>query len=125
MAGATAAHERALSDGLRLLEAQVYDRARAYLRGYLDGGWIDGFFRTDLPRLELSEDAVHHALWRDAPDLDVQLALPLARAAADLLSTVAARLGAEHVAADLSAFELEVGLLGALDVLEARRRAIG
>ena len=64
---------RVAADQTQLALARAFDRARAYQRGVLDGGALDTFFRTDLPRLELSDDAVFHALLRGAPDLDREL----------------------------------------------------
>jgi tetratricopeptide (TPR) repeat protein/GTPase SAR1 family protein len=112
--------ERAAADRIGLALSRVFDRARAFLRGYLEGGYVEAFFRNDVPRLELAEDAVYHALLRDAPDLDRELGEPLERAAADALTALASRL--EHWAAviDVHAFDVEVGVGRALELVEAK-----
>jgi hypothetical protein len=115
---------RALSDSIEILDAQVYARTLAYLRGYLEGGYVDAFFRRDLPKLDLEEDAVYHALYRDSPDLDATVALPLAAAGSSALERLADRL--DHMAelAELGAFDLEVGPARALSALAARLEAL-
>jgi small GTP-binding protein len=121
---ATAEVVRTLSDSIEILDAQVYARTLAYLRGYLEGGYVDAFFRRDLPKLDLEEDAVYHALYRDSPDLDATVAVPLAGAGSTALARVAERL--EHLAelAELGAFDLEVGPTRALDGLRQRLEAL-
>jgi GTP-binding protein EngB required for normal cell division len=111
--------ERAAADRIGLAMSRVYDRARAYIRGYLDGGHIEMFFKTRVPTLELAEDAVYHALVQGQPDLDREVGVPLARAATDALATVAARL--EHWAAivDVQSFDLDVGVARALETAAA------
>lgn len=115
---------RTAEDAVRLVQAQVFDRARAFVRGYLHGGFVSSFFRRDLPKLELDEESVYQALFRDAPELDAEIALPLARAGISALETLARRL--EHWAgvAEVTAFDIETGLLRALDALEQRRRRL-
>ena len=108
---------RVATDRTQLALAQVFDRARAYLRGFLDGGSIDAFFRNDVPRLELSEDAVYHALIRGAPDLDREIAVPLAKAGAEALGGVAARLDHWAGVADVLDFDLDVSLARNLEAL--------
>ncbi|HET7503250.1 MAG TPA: dynamin family protein, partial [Kofleriaceae bacterium] len=112
--------QRAADDRIGLALSRVFDRARAFLRGYLAGGYVEAFFRNDVPRLELAEDAVYHALVRGAPDLDRELGEPLERAATDALTALAERL--EHWAAvvDVQAFDVEVGAGRALEIAEAR-----
>lgn len=83
---------RTARDRLELASSQVFERARAYLHGFLDGGYVEAFFRNDVPRLELSEDAVYHALFRGAPDLDRDISVTLERAATELLAALAKRL---------------------------------
>lgn len=111
---------RAADDQIGLALSRVFDRARAFLRGYLEGGYVEGFFRNDVPRLELAEDAVYHALVRGAPDLDREIGEPLARAAADALTTLAHRLDHWAAVLDVHAFDIEVGVGRALEVAEAR-----
>jgi tetratricopeptide (TPR) repeat protein/GTPase SAR1 family protein len=111
---------RTADDRIGLALSLVFDRARAFLRGYLEGGYVEAFFKNDVPRLELAEDAVYHALVRGSPDVDRELGEPLARAATDALTALARRL--EHWAdvIDVHAFELEVGIGRALELAEAR-----
>ena len=112
--------QRAADDRIGLALSRVFDRARAFLRGYLEGGYVEAFFRNDVPRLELAEDAVYHALVRGAPDLDRELGEPLERAATDALSALAARLEHWGAVIDVHAFDLEVGVGRALEIAEAR-----
>jgi tetratricopeptide (TPR) repeat protein len=112
--------QRTADDRIGLALSRVFDRARAYLRGYLEGGYVEAFFRNDVPRLELAEDAVYHALVRGAPDLDRELGEPLARAATDALTTLAARLDHWGAVVDVRAFDLEVGISRALEIAAAR-----
>ena len=112
--------QRAADDQIGLALSRVFDRARAFLRGYLAGGYVESFFRNDVPRLELAEDAVYHALVRDAPDLDREIAEPLERAATDALTAVAGRLAHWGAVIDVHAFDLEVGVGRALEVADAR-----
>jgi tetratricopeptide (TPR) repeat protein/GTPase SAR1 family protein len=112
--------QRAADDQVGLALSRVFDRARAFLRGYLEGGYVEAFFRNDVPRLELAEDAVYHALIRGAPDLDRELADPLERAASEALDALASRLAHWGAVLDVQAFDLEVGVGRALEVAEAR-----
>jgi tetratricopeptide (TPR) repeat protein/GTPase Era involved in 16S rRNA processing len=111
---------RAADDQIGLALSRVFDRARAFLRGYLEGGYVEGFFRNDVPRLELAEDAVYHALLRGAPDLDAEIGEPLARAVTDALSALAHRLDHWAAVLDVHAFDVEVGVGRALELAEAR-----
>lgn len=115
---------RTADDAVRLVEAQVYERTRAFLRGYLSGGFVGNFFRHDVPKLELDEEKVYQALFRDSPDLDAEIALPLAKAGTTALQTLSRRL--EHWAdvADVVAYDVETGLLRSLDGIEERRRSL-
>ncbi len=117
--------ERALSDSIHILDAQVYARTLAYLRGYLEGGTVDNFFRRDLPKLELDEDSVYHALYRDSPDLDATIAVPLAETGVAALDRIAERLAHLAERAEVRAFDLEVGLARALDRMRGRLAAGG
>ena len=112
--------QRAADDRIGLALSRVFDRARAYLRGYLQGGYVEAFFRNDVPRLELSEDAVYHALVRGAPDLDHELGDPLTRAATDALTTLALRIDHWSAVVDVQAFDLEVGVGRALEIAASR-----
>jgi tetratricopeptide (TPR) repeat protein len=112
--------QRAADDRIGLALSRVFDRTRAFLRGYLEGGFVEAFFRNDVPRLELAEDAVYHALVRDAPDVDHEIAEPLERAAIDALTAVANRLAHWGAVIDVQAFDLEVGIGRALEVVDAR-----
>jgi tetratricopeptide (TPR) repeat protein/GTPase SAR1 family protein len=112
--------QRAADDRIGLALSRVFDRARAYLRGYLEGGYVEAFFRNDVPRLELAEDAVYHALVRGAPDLDRELGEPLERAASDALLVLARRLDHWGALVDAQAFELEVGVSRALELAAVR-----
>ncbi len=112
--------QRTADDRIGLALSRVFDRTRAYLRGYLEGGYVEGFFRNHVPRLELSEDAVYHALVSNAPDLDHELGDPLARAAGDVLTTLARRLDHWAAVVDVQAFDLEVGVGRALEIAAAR-----
>jgi small GTP-binding protein len=123
--GAGAADEiRAhVADASALVEARVFDRARAYLRGYLRGGVIDGFFARALPKLELDEDSVYHALVRDTPDLDAELVTPLAAHGEAALRAVGQRLDA--LAAVAAAARLEAdGLAATLARLDEERHEL-
>jgi tetratricopeptide (TPR) repeat protein/GTPase Era involved in 16S rRNA processing len=111
---------RTADDRIGLALSRVFDRARAYTRGYVEGGYVEAFFRNDVPRLELAEDAVYHALVRGAPDLDRELAEPLARAASDALAALAGRLDHWGAVVDVLAFDLEVGIARALELAAAR-----
>ncbi|HUJ61909.1 MAG TPA: dynamin family protein, partial [Kofleriaceae bacterium] len=112
--------DRVASDRIEVALTRVFDRTRAYLRGYLDGGYVESFFRNDLPKLELGEDAIYHALYRSAPDVDRELGDPLARAATDALSALARRLAHWGEVVDVQLFDLEVGLGRALELVAAR-----
>jgi tetratricopeptide (TPR) repeat protein len=111
---------RTADDRIGLALSRVFDRARSYLRGYLEGGYVEAFFRNDVPRLELAEDAVYHALVRGSPDLDRELGDPLARAAGEALTALAARLDHWGAVVDVHGFDLEVGIKRALDLAAAR-----
>jgi len=112
--------ERVAADRIGLAMARVFDRARAYLRGYLEGGYIDAFFKNDVPRLELAEDAIYHALYRSAPDLDHEIGEPLERAAVDALAAIASRLDHWCAVAGVQALDLEVGIARALELATSR-----
>jgi tetratricopeptide (TPR) repeat protein/GTPase SAR1 family protein len=112
--------DRVAADRIGLVLSRVFDRAAAYIRGYLEGGYVEAFFRNDVPRLELAEDPIYHALYRAAPDLDRELGDPLARAATDALDALARRLDHWGAVVDVQTFDLEVGLSRALEIVAAR-----
>ncbi|MEO8842261.1 MAG: dynamin family protein [Kofleriaceae bacterium] len=114
--------DRVAVDRIGLVLARVFDRARAYLRGYLEGGYVDSFFRNDVPRLELSEDAIYHALYRSAPDLDHEIGEPLEKAAVEALHAIAARLDHWSAVASVQAYDLDVGVVRALELAAERLR---
>ncbi|MCX5747727.1 MAG: dynamin family protein [Proteobacteria bacterium] len=112
--------QRTADDRIGLAMSRVFERTRAYLHGYLAGGYVESFFRNDVPKLELAEDAVYHALMRNAPDLDRELGEPLAHAATDTLTAVARRLEHWGAVVDVQTFDLEVGIGRALEHVSAR-----
>jgi tetratricopeptide (TPR) repeat protein len=114
---------RVAGDRIAIVGAEVYARARAYLRGYLDGGYVESFFKNDLPRLELAEDPTYHALVKAAPDLEREIAVPLARAGAAALDALAERLRHWAAVADGATYDLDVGIGRALDSVQARLAA--
>jgi len=112
--------QRTADDRIGLALSRVFDRTRAYLRGFLEGGYVEAFFRNRVPRLDLAEDAVYHALVTDAPDLDHELGDPLTRAASDALTSLAHRLDHWSAVVDVQGFDLEVGVGRALEIAAAR-----
>ena len=112
--------QRAADSGIGLALSRVFDRTRAYLRGFLEGGYVEAFFRHDVPDLDLSEDAVYHALVKNAPDLDHELGDPLTRAASEALATLARRLDHWSAVVDVQGFDLEVGVARALELAASR-----
>lgn len=94
--------------------------ARAYVAGYLAGGAVDAFFRSDLPRLALEPDTVRHALFRAAPDLEVLVAAPLARAGQRALGDAADAIERAAQRHDVAAYASAVGLERAFDTLAGR-----
>ncbi len=115
---------RTSEDAVRLVSAQVFARCRAYLRGYVRGGYVDRFFERDLPKLELDEDSVYHALFRDAPDLDVEIARPLLDSGSRALATLADRLDHWAGVAEVMGYDVEVGVTRALDAIDEARRGL-
>jgi len=112
--------QRTADDRIGLALSRVFDRTRAYLRGYVEGGYVEAFFKNDVPRLELAEDAVYHALVKAAPDIDRELGDALARAGADAVVALAQRVAHWGAVAEVQAFDLEVGIGRALEAIAAR-----
>ena len=112
--------ERAAADRITLASSQVFERTQAYLHGYFEGGSVDAFFRNDVPKLELAEDAIYHALYRSAPDLDRQVAEPLARAVREALFAIASRVAHHGAVVDTQVFDLEVGVASTLGAISTR-----
>ncbi|WP_428269569.1 dynamin family protein [Haliangium sp.] len=113
---------RSAENAVRLVEAQAFAPTRAYLRGYLRGGYVTEFFDRALPKLELVEDTVYHALMRDSPDLDAEISVRLAAAGTDAISAMADRLAHWAEVAEVLAYDVEIGLQRSVDELEERRR---
>jgi GTPase Era involved in 16S rRNA processing len=109
---------RAFSDAVALLDAQVYASALAYLRGYLRGGYVEQFFRGALPKLDIAVDAVFHALYRDAPDVDALIAGPLASCGERALDAVALRLAALSGALSVHELDFELGALAPAELID-------
>jgi hypothetical protein len=95
--------------------AQELDRALAYLRGFLRGGFVENFFRNDLPRVDLNEDAVFHALFRSAPDTDALLGDSVRRVTLEVFQQVASRCDYWRAAADCRGLMIENGVMMALN----------
>lgn len=92
-------------------------RAKAFVRGYLRGGYVDAFFESALPKIELSEDAIYRALAPDAPDVGGELCDALGPAGSEALGQLAARLSRLAGMAATRAFDLEIGLGQAIDAI--------
>ncbi len=113
---------RTAEDALRLVEAQVFGPARAYLRGYVRGGYVRDFFERTLPKLELAEDTVYNALVQGAPNLDAEIALRLATAGTAAIGAMADRLEHWAAVADVLAYDVTIGVERALAELARRRQ---
>lgn len=116
---ASAAH-----DALKWVDAEAFGRARAFVRGYLRGGYVDRFFQHKLPKLELTEESLHHALLADSPDLDAALAAPLASAGDAALAGLQGEIDQLTSAAEVVALDLDVGLARAIEDHRERLRAL-
>jgi len=112
--------QRTADDRIGLALSRVFDRTRAYLRGYIEGGFVEGFFRNDVPHLELAEDAVYRALVKSAPDVDREIGEALAKAGSEALGALAARVAYWGAVAEVQAFDLESGIGRALETIAAR-----
>jgi tetratricopeptide (TPR) repeat protein len=106
-----------VEEGLRLVDAEVFHSTQSFLRGYLRGGFVDHFFSSQLPSIELQEDAIYHALFRSAPEVDREFSVPLESAGGQLLGDLATRLEDLANRAEVRAFEVDAGLQQALDAL--------
>lgn len=115
---------RTAEDTRRLVDAQVFDAAHAYLRGFVRGGYVASFFRHDLPKLELDESSVYDVLLRGSPDLDREIAIRLATAGIDAISALAGRLTHWAEVAEVQAYDLEVGVERALVTIERERERL-
>lgn len=113
-----------VDEGLRLVDAEVFHSTQSFLRGFLRGGFVDRFFSNQLPSIELQEDAVYHALFRSAPEVDVEFAVPLESAGGQLLGDLASRLEDLANRAEVRAFEVDAGLQQALDALCEHRAGL-
>jgi hypothetical protein len=82
---------------------------------------VDHFFNSDLAKLELSEDAVYHALFRAAPETDAEISIPLATSGGRLLAGLAQRLEDLANDAEIEAFEMDAGLRQAVTSLRDHR----
>ena len=120
LAGPDAVIPGAIDDAALLFDARVFSSALAFLRGYLRGGFVENFFRSDLPKIDLAEDAVYHALYRDSPNVDALVGKQLGAAGQAALHSVAAKLEAIARTLTSGVADLEEGSLAALDALEAR-----
>lgn len=112
--------DRVAADQIGLALARVFDRGHAYLRGYLEGGYVEAFFRNDVPRLELSEDAIYHALYRAAPNIDLELGDPLGKAASNALVAIADRIEHWQAVTEVQILDVEVGVGRALKLADAQ-----
>ncbi|MEO6952415.1 MAG: hypothetical protein ABI321_11425, partial [Polyangia bacterium] len=105
------------------LDARVFDRYRAFFRGWLRGGAVAQFFAKELPRLELTEQGVRRALERAVPldddTLEEELRQPLRAYCASLFAELVAAIEQRRGAVLLSRFELEARLLSPLRALAA------
>ncbi len=105
----------------RLLDQEVFGRYRAFVRGYLRGGWVDEFFARRLPKVELNLREVRRALDRDAPWGDewtsVELRAPLLAWSEQLYGTMRRRLKEARSASEIERIDLEQRLLLPLERL--------
>ncbi len=96
---------------LRLLDEQVYGRYRAFARGFLRGGRVDGFFTRVLPKLELSEREIRRALEREVPwsddNAEAELRTPLAAWADRFYAALVSRLEKARAVEELSRLDIE------------------
>ena len=103
------------------LDARVFDRYRAFFRGWLRGGAVAQFFAKELPRLELTEQGVRRALERAVPldddTLEEELRQPLRAYCASLFADLVAAIEHRRGAVLLARFELEARLLAPLRAL--------
>ena len=113
--------QRSAQDAIALVEAKVFDRVLSYLQGYLRGGYMDTFFRRTLAKIELSKEAIYHALVRDTPNVDDIIAAPLATSGAAAMNTLIERL--EHWAgvANVLVHDIDEGIGKALYTLHRYR----
>ncbi len=105
------------------LDAEVYGRYRAFVRGYLRGGAVNIFFSRDLPKLELSEPEVRRALERAAPldddVLELELRQPLRAFCEGFFADLLAAIEQRRTTVLLTRFDLECRLRGPIESLSA------
>jgi hypothetical protein len=112
------------ANGLQLVDAEVFQSCLSFLRGFMRGGFVDRFFQVDLPKLELNEDSVYHALFRASPEIDSEISVPLATSGGRLLGALARRLEGLAAASEAEAFEMDAGLRQAVDSLSTHRATL-
>ena len=115
--------ERVAADRIGLAMARVFDRARAYLRGYLEGGYVDSFFRNDVPRLELVRGRDLSRAVSFSARISITRSASRSRTPPSRRShAIAARLDHWSAVASVQAFDLDVGVARALELAAARLR---
>ncbi|MBL4635483.1 MAG: dynamin family protein [Kofleriaceae bacterium] len=113
-----------IKEGLKLAQAEVWTQSLAFVRGYLRGGFVDHFFQVELGKIELTEDAIYHVLFRSSPELDTQLSLPLAKAGGQLLEDLSDFLDGRADNAEVQFLVGDSGLSRALSSLSEHRQEL-
>jgi small GTP-binding protein len=117
------AMDQAVQDHQNLLRQQVYGQYRAYVRGYLRGGRVDGFFEQRLPRLALDSDAIFDALIADSVDLEAELLSPMDRWYQSTLEDLGYQLTRLRTEVDLIRLQQERQILTPLSSIQRRLEA--